>query len=64
MKLGVDTSIFAEKNNLISLKLDDDQLDIDTSKTVPFPLNNLKTVEDKLDIINHKLFLLTCKKFW
>lgn len=54
MKLGVDTSIFAEKNNLISLKLDDDQLDIDTSKTIPFPLNNLKTMEDKLDIINHK----------
>ena len=47
---GVDTSKFAKKVDLASLKSNVDKLDIDKLKNVPTNLSNLKSKVDKLDI--------------
>ena len=47
---GVDTSKFAKKVDLASLKSNIDKLDIDKLKNVPTCLNNLKSKADKSDI--------------
>ena len=47
---GVDTSKFANKVDLVSLKSNVDKLDIDKLKNVPTNLSNLKSKVDKLDI--------------
>ena len=44
----VDTSKFAKKFDLASLKSNLDKLDIDQLKNVPTNLNNLKSKVDKL----------------
>ena len=49
---GVDTSSFAIKIDLASLKSNVDKLNIDKLKNVPTNLNNLKSKVDKLDISN------------
>ena len=46
----VDTSGFALKSNLASLKIDVDKLDINKSKSLPINLTNLKSKVDKLGI--------------
>ena len=46
----VDTSGFALKTNLASLKTEVDKLDIDKLKSLPNNLSNLKSKIDKLDI--------------
>ena len=46
----VDTSSFALKSNLPSLKTEVDKLDIDKLKSLPNNLSNLKSKVDKLDI--------------
>ena len=46
----VDTSSFALKSNLPSLKTEVDKLDIDKLKILPNNLTNLKSKIDKLDI--------------
>ena len=46
----VDTSSFAVKSNLVSLKTEVDKLDIDKLKRLPNNLTNLKNKVDKLDI--------------
>ena len=46
----VDTSSFALKLNLASLKTEVDKLDIDTLKCLPTNLRNLNRKIDKLDI--------------
>ena len=46
----VDTSSFALKSNLVSLKTEVDKLDIDNLKSLPNNLRNLKNKVDKLDI--------------
>ena len=48
--IGIDTSSFAKKINLPSLKSDADKLDIDRLKNVPVNLSNLKNKVDKLDV--------------
>ena len=45
-----DTSSFALKPNLASLKTEVDKLDIDKLKSLPNKLSNLKSKVDKLDI--------------
>ena len=45
---GVDTSKFAKKVDLVSLKSNVDKLDIDKLKNVPANLSNLKSKVDKL----------------
>ena len=45
---GVDTSKFAEKVDLASLKCEVDKLDIDKLEKVPSGLNSLKIKMDKL----------------
>ena len=47
---GADTSKFAKKVGLRSLKSNVDILDIDKLKNVPINLSNLKSKVDKLDI--------------
>ena len=47
---GADTSKFAEKDDLASLKSNIDKLDIDKLKSVPTNLNNLKSKMDKLNV--------------
>ena len=47
---GVDTSKFAKKVDLASLKSNVDKLDIDKLKNVPTNLSNLKSKVDKLDV--------------
>ena len=47
---GVDTSKFAKKVDLASLKSNIDKLDIDKLKNIPSDLSNLKSKVDKLDI--------------
>ena len=51
--LHVDTSSFALKSNLASLKTETDKLDIDKFKNLPTNLSHLKSKVDKLD--NDKL---------
>ena len=46
----VDTSSFALKSNLTSLKTEVDKLDIDELKSLPTNISNLKSKVDKLDI--------------
>ena len=46
---GVETSKFAKKVDLASLKCNVDKLDIDELKNVPTNSNNLKSKVDKLD---------------
>ena len=46
----VDTSSFALKSSLASLKTEADKLDIDKLKSLPNNLTNLKSKVDKLDI--------------
>ena len=46
----IDTSKFAKKNDLTSLKSNVNKLDIDKLKNVASNLNNLKSKEDKLDV--------------
>ena len=46
---GVDTSNFAKKSDLVSLKLDVDELDVEKVKKVPSDLNSLKSKVEKLD---------------
>ena len=48
---GVDTSDFAKKADLASLKADVLQLDIDKLKKVPIDLSSLKSKVDKLDVV-------------
>ena len=45
-----DTSNFAKKSDLVNLKSDVDQIDIDKLKNVPSNFSNLKNKLDKLDI--------------
>ena len=47
---GVDTSKFAKKVDLASLKSNVDNLDIDKLKNVPTNLGNMKSKVDKLDV--------------
>ena len=47
---GVNTSKFAEKAGLASLKSNVDKLDVDKLKNVPSNLRNLKNKVDKLDV--------------
>ena len=47
---GVDTSKFAKKVDLASLKSNVDKLDIDKLKNVPSNLSNLQSKIDKLDV--------------
>ena len=47
---GVDTSSFAKKIDLTSLKYNADKKDIDKFKNVPTKLKNLKSKIDKLDV--------------
>ena len=47
---GFDTSSFAKKTDLASLKSDVDKLDIDKLKNVRTNLSNLKSKVDKLDV--------------
>ena len=47
---GVDTSKFAKKVDLASLKSNVDKLDIDKLKNVPTNLNNFRSKLDKLDV--------------
>ena len=47
---GVDTSKYAKKVELASLKSNVDKLDIDKLKNVPTNLSNLKSKVDKLDV--------------
>ena len=47
---GIDTSSFAKKVDLASLKSDVDKLHIDKVKNIPTNLNNLKSKVDKLDV--------------
>ena len=47
---GVDTSKFAKKVDLATLKFNVDKLDIDKLKNVSTNLNNLKSKVDKLDV--------------
>ena len=47
---GVDTSKFAKKVDLASLKSNVDKLDIDKSKNAPTNLSNLKNKLGKLDV--------------
>ena len=49
---GVDTSNFAKKTDLPNLKSDVDKLSIDRLKNVPTNLNNLKSKEINLMLIN------------
>ena len=46
----IDTSSFALKSNLASLKTEIDQLDINKFKSLPNNLSNLKSKVDKFDI--------------
>ena len=46
----VDTSSFALKSNLTSLKTEVDKLDIDELKSLPTNTSNLKSKVDELDI--------------
>ena len=48
--LHIDTSSFALKSNLASLKTEVGKLDIDKLKSLPNNLSNLKSRVDKLDI--------------
>ena len=52
---GVDTSDFAKKVDLASLKLDVDELDIDKLKTVPVDLSKLSNVVDN-DVVKKTVF--------
>ena len=52
---GVDTSKFAKKVDLASLKSNVDKLDIDQLKNVPTSLSNLKSKVDELDVDNLEL---------
>ena len=47
---GADTSKFAAKSNLASLKAEVDKLDNDKLKSVPSNLSSLKSKVDKIDI--------------
>ena len=47
---GADTSKFARKVDLASLKTNVDKLDIEKLKNVPANLSNLKIKVDKLDV--------------
>ena len=47
---GVDTSYFAKNTDLVNLKSDVDNLDIDKLKNIPTNLNDLKSKVHKLDI--------------
>ena len=47
---GVDTSKFAKKNDLASLKSNVDKVDIDKLKNVSTNLSNLKSRVDKSDV--------------
>ena len=47
---GVDTSDLATKNDLIALKAEFDELEINKLINVPTSLNNSKTRVDDLDI--------------
>ena len=47
---GIDTSSFAKKVYLASLKSNVDKLDIDKLKNLPTNLSNLKNKVDKLDV--------------
>ena len=47
---GIDTSSFAKKVDLASLKSSVDKLDIDKLKNVPTNLSDLKSKVDKLDV--------------
>ena len=47
---GVDTSKFAKKFDLTSLKRNIDKLDIDKLKNIPTNASNLKSKVDKVDL--------------
>ena len=47
---GMETTAFAKKVDLLSLKSNIDKLDIDKLEKVPSGLINLKSIGDKLDV--------------
>ena len=59
---GADTSKFAEKNDLASLKAEVDKLDFDDLEKVPTGLNSLKSKADKLDVDKLVLVLVDLSK--
>ena len=58
---GFDTSKFAKKVDLGSLKSDVDKLDIDKLKTLLSNLNNLKSKRDKLNVDKLPVTVDLCK---
>ena len=59
---GIDTSIFAKRADLASLKLDVDDLDIYKLKTVPVDLNKLSNVV-KNNVVRKSVYDELVKKF-
>ena len=59
---GVDTSKFAKKIDLPSLKFNVDKLDIDKLKSVSANLSNLKSKVDELDVDKLALALADLSK--
>ena len=55
---GDDTSKFPEKIDLVDLKYNLHELDLDKLKNVPTNISNLKSKVDKLDVDKLVLFLL------
>ena len=49
--IGIDTSKLAAKSDLVSLKTEIDQLDIDNLKSIPTNLSYLKSRLHKLGIV-------------
>ena len=59
---GADTSKFAKKDDLASLKSDVDELDINKLKNIPTNLRNLKSKVEKLDFDKLVLVLVDLNK--
>ena len=59
---GADTSKFAKKDDLASIKSDVDELDINKLKNIPTNLRNLKSKVEKLDLDKLVLVLVDLNK--
>ena len=59
---GADTSKFAKKDDLASIKSDVDELDINKLKNIPTNLRNLKNKVEKLDLDKLVLVLVDLNK--
>ena len=59
---GADTSKFAKKDDLASIKSDVDELDINKLKNIPTNLRNLKSKVEKLDLDKLILVLVDLNK--